>query len=80
MCFFLASISAVKMNKSEGERFEDKSILAQIDILLERGSLRPRIIEMNGQGDLIYQDIYEKNVIYRHQAEMMREWLWKNQR
>lgn len=51
-----------------------------IDILLERGSLRPRIIEMNGQGDLIYQDIYEKNVIYRHQAEMMREWLWKNQR
>jgi len=37
VCFFLASISAVKMNKSEGERFEDKSILAQIDILLESG-------------------------------------------
>lgn len=51
-----------------------------IDILLERGSFRPRIIEMNGQGDLIYQDIYDKNLIYRHQAEMMREWLWKNQR
>lgn len=48
-----------------------------IDILLEKGSLRPRIIEMNGQGDLIYQDIYDNNRIYRHQAEMMKEWLWK---
>ena len=46
-----------------------------IDILLEKGSLRPRIIEMNGQGDLIYQDIYNHNVIYRHQAEMMKECL-----
>lgn len=49
-----------------------------IDILLEKGNLQPRVIEMNGQGDLIYQDIYDKNVIYRHQAEMMKEWLWKN--
>lgn len=49
-----------------------------IDILLEKGSLRPRIIELNGQGDLIYQDIYGENRIYRRQAEMMREWLWKN--
>ena len=47
---------------------------AGIDILLEKGSLRPRIIEMNGQGDLIYQDIYQDNVIYRHQARMMKEW------
>lgn len=46
-----------------------------IDILLEKGSLKPRIIEMNGQGDLIYQDIYDKNMIYRHQAKMMKEWL-----
>lgn len=44
---------------------------AGIDILLEKGSLRPRIIEMNGQGDLIYQDIYRENRIYRHQARMM---------
>jgi len=48
---------------------------AGIDILLERGSLKPRIIEMNAQGDLIYQDIYQNNVIYRHQAEIMRNWL-----
>ncbi len=44
---------------------------AGIDILLERGSLRPRVIEMNGQGDLIYQDICGGNRIYRHQVELM---------
>lgn len=46
-----------------------------IDVLLERGSLKPRLIEMNGQGDLIYQDIYHQNRIYRHQAEMMKAWM-----
>ena len=45
-----------------------------IDILLEKGSLRPRVIEMNGQGDLIYQDIYGENQIYERQGEMMRAW------
>ncbi len=48
---------------------------AGIDILLEKGSLRPRIIEMNAQGDLIYQDIYSHNAIYGHQAEIMKRWL-----
>ena len=48
---------------------------AGIDILLEKGSLRPRIIEMNAQGDLSYQDIYQENRIYLHQAEMMKQWL-----
>lgn len=48
---------------------------AGIDILLEKGSMRPRIIEMNGQGDLIYQDIYQENKIYRHQAQIMKKWL-----
>jgi len=56
-----------------------------IDILLERGSLRPRVIEMNGQGDLIYQDIYGENRIYSRQAEMMKRWmqereLWRGQK
>lgn len=46
-----------------------------IDILLEHESLKPRIIEMNGQGDLLYQDIYNENRIYRHQARMMKHWL-----
>lgn len=47
---------------------------AGIDILLGKGSLKPRIIEMNAQGDLIYQDIYHENVIYRRQAERMKAW------
>lgn len=46
-----------------------------MDILLERRSLTPRIIEMNGQGDLLYQDIYRDNRIYLHQAGMMKRWL-----
>lgn len=46
-----------------------------IDILLERGSLNPRIIEMNAQGDLLYQDIYRENKIYRHQAAIIKHWL-----
>lgn len=45
-----------------------------IDILLEKGSLRPRIIEMNAQGDLMYQDIFQENRIYRRQARMMLDW------
>lgn len=48
---------------------------AGIDILLEKGSLKPRIIEMNAQGDLIYQDIYHQNIIYGHQAEIMKQWI-----
>ena len=48
---------------------------AGIDILLEKGHMRPRIIEMNAQGDLIYQDIYHENVIYSHQARMIKNWL-----
>ena len=40
---------------------------AGIDIMLEKGSLKPRIIEINGQGDLIYQDIFAENIIYKNQ-------------
>jgi len=45
--------------------------VAGIDILLEKGTLRPKIIEINGQGDLIYQDIFYDNVIYKRQIEEM---------
>ncbi len=48
---------------------------AGIDILLEKGSRTPRIIEMNAQGDLLNQDIYHENLIYRHQADMIRRWI-----
>lgn len=47
--------------------------VAGIDILLERGSLRPRIIEINGQGDLIYRDIFEENRIYKKQILHMKQ-------
>lgn len=43
--------------------------MAGIDILLEKNSQKPYIIEMNGQGDLIYQDIYRDNRIYKEQIE-----------
>lgn len=46
--------------------------VAGIDVLLEKGTLRPRIIEMNGQGDLMYQDIFQENRIYKRQIEEMR--------
>lgn len=51
---------------------------AGIDVMLERGSRRPLIIEINGQGDLIYQDIYGENQIYREQMEWVRQWETKS--
>lgn len=45
--------------------------VAGIDIMLDRGSRKPRIIEINGQGDLIYQDIYSENKIYKKQIEYL---------
>ncbi len=47
--------------------------VAGIDVMLERKSRFPRVIEMNGQGDLIYQDIYDRNLIYTEQVRWMRE-------
>lgn len=44
--------------------------MAGIDILFEKNSGHPYIIEMNGQGDLLYQDIYTENKIYKEQAAM----------
>ncbi len=45
--------------------------MAGIDILLEKGSGRPLVIEMNGQGDLLYQDIFGENRIYTEQIYQM---------
>lgn len=42
-----------------------------IDLLLEKGTMRPRVIEINGQGDLIYQDIYRENRIYQEQVRFL---------
>ena len=40
---------------------------AGIDIMLEKNTLEPLIIEINGQGDLLYQDIFQENCIYKKQ-------------
>lgn len=40
---------------------------AGVDVLLEKGSLRPCIIEVNGQGDHIYQDLFGENSIYKRE-------------
>lgn len=41
------------------------------DILIEKNTKRPYIIEMNSQGDLMYKDIYFENKIYKRQVEKM---------
>lgn len=45
--------------------------MAGIDVLLEKDTMRPCIIEINGQGDLMYQDIFHENRIYKRQIEVM---------
>ena len=42
-----------------------------IDILLHKSTLKPYIIELNAQGELIYQDIFDKNTIYTDQVRYM---------
>ena len=46
-----------------------------MDVLLEKGSLEPRIIEMNAQGDLLHRDVYNENRIYKRQIAIMKEML-----
>ena len=48
--------------------------VAGIDIALDQNSHKPFVIEVNGQGDLIYQDIYGENSIYREQIREMAKW------
>ena len=44
-----------------------------MDVLLEKGSRKPYIIEMNAQGDLLHRDVYHENRIYKRQIEIMKE-------
>ena len=46
--------------------------VAGFDILLEKEGRKPRIIEINGQGDLIYMDILAENRIYKAQIRAMK--------
>ena len=45
--------------------------VAGLDVMLDKKTGKPRIIEINGQGDLLYQDIYGENRIYREQIMKM---------
>lgn len=43
-------------------------VSAGMDVLIEKNEQKPYIIEINGQGDLIYQDIFGENRIYKEQV------------
>ncbi|WP_129598623.1 STM4014 family protein [Anaerophilus nitritogenes] len=42
-----------------------------IDLILGIKNKKPMIIEMNGQGDLLYKDIYKDNIIYKNQVKYL---------
>ena len=44
-----------------------------MDVLLEKETLVPRIIEMNAQGDLLHRDAYGENRIYGRQVAILKE-------
>lgn len=44
-----------------------------VDVLIERGTDTPYIIEVNGQGDHIYQDMYAHNSIYTRQIRTIKK-------
>ena len=46
-----------------------------MDVLLEQGSLEPRIIEINAQGDLLHRDVYGENRIYKRQIDIIEKML-----
>ncbi|WP_053957196.1 STM4014 family protein [Inediibacterium massiliense] len=43
-----------------------------IDLILSIKNKKPMIIEMNGQGDLLYKDIYNDNNIYKNQVQYLK--------
>lgn len=45
--------------------------MAGLDIMLDKRTGKPRIIEINGQGDLLYADIFGENRIYATQIYHM---------
>ena len=62
-----STISKIDLICSNTMKLFPRLSYAGIDILLTKDSLQPMVIEVNGQGDLIYQDIYAENTIYKQQ-------------
>ena len=46
---------------------------AGVDVLIERGTDIPYIIEVNGQGDHVYQEMFEYNSIYTQQIKNIKK-------
>lgn len=46
---------------------------AGVDVLIERGTDIPYIIEVNGQGDHVYQDMFAHNFIYTQQIKNIKK-------
>ncbi len=46
---------------------------AGVDVLIERGTDTPYIIEVNGQGDHVYQDMFDRNSIYTQQIRTIKK-------
>ena len=46
---------------------------AGVDVLMERGTDIPYIIEVNGQGDHVYQDMFAHNSIYIQQIKNIKK-------
>ena len=46
---------------------------AGVDVLIERGTDIPYIIEVNGQGDHVYQDMFDHNSIYTQQIKNIKK-------
>jgi hypothetical protein len=44
-----------------------------VDVLIERGTDIPYIIEVNGQGDHVYQDMFAHNSIYIQQIKNIKK-------
>ncbi|MCM1539787.1 MAG: STM4014 family protein [Blautia sp.] len=73
---------ALKLNQAVVRSIEETCVMAAgcyprlksigMDVLLEKESLKPYVIEMNAQGDLLHRDVYGENRIYRRQIEIMR--------
>ena len=51
--------------------------VAGFDILLEKNTKKPYIIEINSQGDLMYKDIFNNNMIYKNQILEMNKLIHK---
>lgn len=46
---------------------------AGVDVLIEKGTGIPHVIEVNGQGDHIYQDMFTRNSIYNRQIRTIKK-------